>query len=81
MTGSAHQLEVLQRIAAFSAQVHGHELAAWRICEFSATAACAKCPCTVTVHVSLFQPDIEGSALNAECGAAEHGERSTGEAA
>jgi len=81
MTGTAHQLEVLRRIAAFSAQAHGHELAAWWSCEFSATAACAKCRRTVTVHVSLLQPDIEGPALNAECGAAEYGERSTGEAA
>ena len=81
MTGIAHQLEILQRIAAFSAQAYGHELTAWRICEFSATAACPKCRRTVTVHVSLLQPDIEGSALNAECGAAECGERSAGEAA
>ena len=79
MTGVAHQLEILQRIAAFSAQAYGHELTAWRICEFSATAACSKCRRTVTVHVSLLQPDIEGSALNAECSAAECGERSAGE--
>jgi len=77
----AHQLETLQRIAAFSAQAHGHELGAWRICEFSATAACSKCRRTVTVHISLFQPDIEGTALNAECGAAERGERVAREAA
>jgi len=76
MTGLAHQLEILQRIAAFSAQAHGHELAAWQTSEFSATAACSKCRRAVTVHVSLLQPDIEGSALNAECGAAERGERS-----
>lgn len=81
MTGIANQLGILQRIAAFSAQAHGHELTAWRICEFSATAACSKCRRTVTVHASLLQPDIEGSALNAECGATECGERCSHEAA
>ena len=81
MTGVGHQLEIPQRIGAFSAQAYGHELAAWRICEFSATAACSKCRRTVIIHVSLLQPGIEGSALNAECGAAECGERSAGEAA
>lgn len=75
MAGIAHQLEILQHVAAFSAQAYGHGLTAWRIGRFSATAACSKCRRTVSVHVSLLQPDIDGPALNAECGAAECGER------
>jgi hypothetical protein len=75
MASIAHQLEILQRIAMFSAQAHGHSLNAWRTSEYSATAACSKCGSTVTVYVSLLQPDIEGTALNAECGAAKRGEQ------
>lgn len=66
MAGIAHQLEVLQHIAAFSARAYGHELTAWRIGRFSATAACWKCRRPVSVHVGLLQPDIDGPALNAE---------------
>ena len=68
MTGIAQQLSTLQRIAAFSAQAHGHDLGAWQLREFSATAACSRCGRTVTVYASVLQPDIEGTALNAECG-------------
>lgn len=81
MSGIAHQLEILRRMAAFSAQAYGHEIGAWRIREFSATAACAKCRRTVTVRASLFQPDIEGPALNAECAAAACGDRRAQDAA
>ena len=75
MTGIARQLDILKRIAEFSAQAHGHSLSAWRTGEYSATAACAKCGRTVTIYVSLLQPGIEGTALDAECGAAKHGEQ------
>ena len=73
MSGIAHQIEVLQRIAEFSARAHGHSLNAWRTSEYSATAVCSSCGSTVTVYVSLLQPDMEGTALSAECGAAEQG--------
>lgn len=81
MTGIAHQIEVLQRIAEFSAQAHGHSLNPWRTSEYSATAACSSCGSTVTVYVSLLQPDMEGSALSAGCDAAKRGQQCNGEAA
>lgn len=75
MTGIAHQIEVLQRIAEFSAQAHGHSLNSWRTSDYSATSACSRCGSTVTVYLSLLQPDMEGSALSAECDAAKRGEQ------
>jgi len=74
MAGIAHQLATLRRIAEFSAQACGHSLNAWRTNEYSSTAGCAKCGSTVTVYVSLPQPDMEGTALNAECVATKRGE-------
>jgi len=75
MTGIAPQLAVLQRIAEFSAQAYGHSLDAWRTSEYSATAACSKCGSTVTVYVSLLQPDLDGTALSTECGAVNRSEQ------
>jgi hypothetical protein len=65
----AQQLESLRRIAEFSARTRGHQLAGWKNSQYSSTAVCDKCGRAVTVHVSLFEPDIEGAALSAECDA------------
>jgi len=71
MTGTANQLDVLQRIATFSAQAHGHQLGAWRVQQFSATAVCTNCGRHVDVYISVIQPDITGPALQAQCDTAE----------
>ena len=70
MTEIAEQLDILRRIAEFSARARGHQLAAWRNNQYSATAVCARCGRAVIVHLSLFEPDIEGAALSTECDAA-----------
>ena len=68
MTGKSHQFETLQRIAAYSAKLRGHQLSVWRTSADSSTARCAKCGRAVTVYVSFLQPDIAGPALASECG-------------
>jgi hypothetical protein len=69
-TQIASQLDALRRIAEFSAKARGHQLSTWQISEYSARAVCTKCGGGVSVHVSLMQPDIDGAALDGECGAA-----------
>jgi hypothetical protein len=64
------QLANLQRIAAFSAGLRGHQLGLWWSCEDSATACCSKCGRSVTVYVSLMLPDMDGTALAEDCNAA-----------
>jgi hypothetical protein len=63
------QFEALRRIAAFSAALRGHELAAWREGADTATATCVSCGLTLTVYGSLIEPAMEGSALESQCGA------------
>ena len=63
------QFEALRRIAAFSAALRGHELAAWREGADSAVAICLSCGLTLAVYGSLIEPAMEGSALKAHCGA------------
>jgi len=68
MSGLSQQLEVLQRIAAFSAQLRSHQLAPWEIRDYSARTICSTCGREVTVYTSLLQPDIGGDALSEDCG-------------
>jgi hypothetical protein len=68
MTGLIQQLAALQRIAAFSAKVRGHHLTAWKIHDYSATAACSKCGRSVTVYPSVMEPEMDGPALSEQCG-------------
>jgi hypothetical protein len=68
MTGKSHQFEALQRIAAFSAKLRGHELTVWRSGAGSSTARCVKCGRAVTVYASFLQPDMDGPALACMCG-------------
>lgn len=63
----ARQLEALERIAAFSAKVRGHQLTGWKRSRHSSTAACASCGRTLTVYRSLLQPEMQGDALESEC--------------
>ena len=68
MSGLSQQLEVLQRIAAFSARLRGHQLAAWEVRDYSARAICSVCGREVAVYISLLEPDIGGDALSEDCG-------------
>ncbi len=63
----ASQLDVLERIAAFAAKVRGHQLTGWKRSRHSSTAACAACGRTVTVYRSLFQPEMQGDAIESDC--------------
>jgi|HubBroStandDraft_5_1064220.scaffolds.fasta_scaffold1498499_1 hypothetical protein len=63
----AVQFDSLERIAAFAAKVRGHQLTGWKRSRYSATAACAACNRTVTVYLSLLQPEMQGAALEGEC--------------
>lgn len=69
---NSSQLDVLVRVAVFSAALRGHELTGWQESADSATAVCAKCNSSVTVHLSLFEPTIDGLALEVECQAEAH---------
>jgi len=61
------QFDVLMRIAAFSAALRGHQLTAWRETANSAHSSCAKCGHSVTVYPSLFEPTMDGLALEVDC--------------
>jgi hypothetical protein len=64
----AHQLAALQRIAAFSAAVRGHELEGWRTGEESALASCIRCGAEVRVYFPALQPEMDGPAYEHLCG-------------
>ncbi len=66
------QLNALVKIAEFSAAVRGHRLTGWVESADSATAICATCNSEVTVHLSLFEPVMDGLALGVDCGSAVH---------
>ncbi|HLY19586.1 MAG TPA: hypothetical protein VKR61_20305 [Bryobacteraceae bacterium] len=61
------QFEALSRIAVFSAGVRGHQLAAWQAAPDSATAKCVVCGLSVTVRASLWEPGMDGAALETSC--------------
>ena len=66
-TGITHQFAILQRIAAFSAAVRGHELGDWEAGEDFVLATCVQCGATLRVHCPVFQPDMNGAALERSC--------------
>ncbi|HLY18928.1 MAG TPA: hypothetical protein VKR61_16975 [Bryobacteraceae bacterium] len=66
-TGIPDQLTALQRIAAFSAAVRGHELGEWHSGEDFARASCTRCGAELRVYFPAFQPDMEGTALRHAC--------------
>jgi hypothetical protein len=69
-TGLVHQLAALQRIAAFSVAVRGHELGEWRTGENFARASCIHCGAALRVYrPAAFEPEMDGPALEDACGA------------
>jgi hypothetical protein len=69
---NSSQSDALVRVAAFSAALRGHWLTGWVQSADSAAAVCAKCNSSVTVHRSLFEPTMDGPALEVECRAEVH---------
>jgi len=67
--GSTDQLTVLQRIAAFSAAVRGHELGGWQRGRGWAQANCIRCGAQLRVYSGPTQPEVEGPALDHSCDA------------
>ena len=67
MSLMADQFAALERIAAFSAKVRGHELGEWHRGEGFAQANCVRCRAELRVYCSPIQPEMEGAALNARC--------------
>jgi hypothetical protein len=61
------QFGALARIAVFCAALRGHRLGGWIESEDSATALCATCNSAVTVRRSVFEPTLDGRALEVEC--------------
>ena len=61
------QLAALERIAAFSAKLRGHELGEWCTGEGFATASCIRCGVDLRVYGSLVQPEMDGAALDNQC--------------
>jgi hypothetical protein len=64
---NSSQSDALVRVAAFSAALRGHQLTGWVESADSATAVCARCNSSITVHRSLFEPNMDGIALELEC--------------
>ena len=58
----------LQRIAAFSAKLRGHELGEWHRSEGFAQATCVRCRAELVVYNSLVQPEMDGPVLDQQCG-------------
>jgi len=67
-SGTSSQLAALQRIAAFSAAVRGHQLGAWRMGEGYAAASCTHCGAELRVYFPALQPEMDGTALDDACG-------------
>jgi hypothetical protein len=65
--GVATQLAVLQRIAAYSAAVRGHELGAWCVGDGCASARCTRCSAELCVYFPALQPEMDGLALDRTC--------------
>jgi hypothetical protein len=61
-------LEALERIAAFSVKLRGHEPGEWRAGEGFAQASCILCREELRVYSSFAQPDMDGPALDELCG-------------
>ena len=69
-TYSTDPLTVLQRIAAYSAKVRGHLLGEWQNGEGFAQTSCTRCHAALRVYYSPIQPEMDGAALDGECGKA-----------
>ncbi|MFN7993522.1 MAG: hypothetical protein U0Q18_07975 [Bryobacteraceae bacterium] len=66
---NSSQFQALIRIAEFSTALRGHQLMEWQERADWAAARCAWCGMEVTVRASLFEPNIDGEALEFHCGA------------
>jgi hypothetical protein len=66
-TGTENQVAALQRIAAFSAAVRGHEVGSWRTGDGLATASCVHCGAELRVYFPAMQPAMDGPALDHVC--------------
>lgn len=64
------RIEVLQRIAAFAAEVRGHALGEWRAGEEFSVARCIHCGHELTVCRVGMQPEMDGPAFASACPAA-----------
>ena len=67
MHSIADQIAALERIAAFSAKLRGHELGDWRTGQGFARASCVRCGKVLEVYTSLVQPEMAGDALKDDC--------------
>ena len=63
----AHQLDALQRIAAFSAKLRGHELGVWHTSEGCSQARCNLCRAELRVYFLALQPEMDGAAIERLC--------------
>ena len=61
------RLTALQRIAAFSARLRGHQLGAWNSGDGCASARCIRCGAGLRVYNSPIQPEMDGAAINCIC--------------
>lgn len=75
MTEMTGRVEILQRIAAFSAQIRGHQLGEWRTGEGVMLVNCVRCRAELRVYHSVIQPEMDGAALDTHCGQKEAAHR------
>jgi hypothetical protein len=62
------QIIALQRIAAFSARLRGHDIGEWQTGEEFASASCIRCRAELRVYYWPLQPEMDGTALDSQCG-------------
>jgi len=65
--GLARQLAALQRIAAFSATVRGHELGEWHTRKGCSSTHCIRCRAQLRVRFPAIQPEVDGTAVERLC--------------
>jgi hypothetical protein len=63
----ARQFAALRRIAAFSAELRGHQLGEWHANEDFAVASCVQCGAELRTYFPALQPEMDGPALEHEC--------------
>jgi hypothetical protein len=61
------QIAVLKHIAEFAATLRGHALGNWQDQDALSSVHCGRCGRELYVVRTLFQPHMEGAALDTEC--------------
>lgn len=67
MSSGTDRLSALQRIAAFSAAIRGHDLGEWSTADNVAMTTCIRCGEKLCAYIPAVQPEIYGPVLASLC--------------